>query len=98
MSLATALSDRYRMAREMVRECKAYYDQISSTILGSLKRQWEKEIKSAETERFENPSAMDILGAREMQSAPNDPMPDETRQPEYGTNWLHLALLIEEQQ
>ena len=63
-----------------------------------MTRQWERDIQVAESRRYEDPSAMDILGAREMDSATNDPPPDETRLTQTGDKWLHLALLIEEQQ
>ena len=95
---ATVLSDRFAMAREMVRESTAYFDQLSSPIHKSIKEEWEREIESAERHRFKDPSVMDVLGARDTESTGIDRAPNQTLMQSSKHKWLHLALSIEEQQ
>ena len=95
---AATLTDRFRLAEEMVQLTSVYYDQMSSTVLVSLRRTWEQEITSAESERLRDPSLMDILGARDPDPAGQRDDPDRSRPKGTGPKWLQLALAIEEQQ
>ena len=82
----------------MARETKVYYEQMSTTILAPTRRTWEQEIISAESQRLSNPSAMDILGARDTDPDLSHPVPSHTRVNQSGPKWLNVALSIEEQQ
>ena len=82
----------------MVQLSAEYYDQMSSTVTASLRRKGGQDIKLAESQRLQDPSVMDILGARELDMSIG---PDEPGRPQpraTGPKWLQLALAIEEQQ
>lgn len=82
----------------MVQLTGVYYDQMSSTVLASLRRTWEHEIILAERERMRDPSVMDVLGARDTDPAGLKEGPDRSQPKGTGPKWLQLALVIEEQQ
>jgi hypothetical protein len=84
---------------DMVHKTSSYYSQLSSTILMvASRKQWEKEITSAESQCLEDPLAMDIISAQEIDL----PTADLALQPDRQTTalhaWLNLALSIEERQ
>ena len=82
----------------MVHKTSSYYSQLSSTIPVASRKKWEKEMTLAESRRLEDPSAMDIIGAQEVDL----PTADSALQPDRRTAavhaWLNLALSIEERQ
>jgi hypothetical protein len=83
----------------MVWETSLYYDQMSSTVPRALRNMWEVEITRAESQRVENPSVMDIIGAQETQIDPGpDPIPTQSSRTRTDVQWLNLALSIEERQ
>jgi hypothetical protein len=83
----------------MVQETSLFYDQMSSTVPRALRNMWEVEITCTESQRVENPSAMDIIGARETQIDPGpDLIPTQSSRTLTDVQWLNLALSIEEQQ
>ena len=86
------------MARDMVQETMAYFDNMSTTIFTAARWTWEREISHAESQRLNNPSGMDILGARDVDSDHSHLLPNQTVHPGSGPNWLHMALAIEERQ
>jgi hypothetical protein len=76
---------------------KNYYDQMLGTVSASLRKQWEKEILLAESQRFEDPTVMEVLGARYTGSdADLDRGRDDLARS--GLKWLTLALALEEKQ
>ena len=83
----------------MVRETSIYYDQMSSTVPRALKSTWEAEMTRAESQRVENPSVMNIIGAWETRIDPSpDPILTQSSRAETDVQWLNLALSIEERQ
>jgi hypothetical protein len=79
----------------MVQDTIHYYDQMTSIVAPALKRKWEREIVQAEHQRLENPSCMDIIGAQNIQIRLG---PSPATQAEMNTEWLDLALAMEERQ
>ena len=61
---ARALADRYLQSKDMMSATEEYYQRLSAGILVESRHLWEQEILHAETTRFADPSAMDILAAR----------------------------------
>lgn len=49
----------------MVQRTIEYYNKCTSTIPARTLRQWQQEIKLAESRRLTEPSAMDIVGVQE---------------------------------
>ena len=82
----------------MVPKTSDYYTQFSSTISSSAIKKWTKEITSAESRRLKNPQVMDIIGAHPLQVNANLAQSDTNQLTMVGTEWLDLALLIEERQ
>jgi hypothetical protein len=81
----------------MVQKTSLYYNQLSATIPASLKNKWEKEIKSAEERRLQDPAAMDIIGTQNIDVIPGQ-VPEQVARSRVGTQWLNLALSVEERQ
>jgi hypothetical protein len=84
----------------MVHMTLEYYNKFTSTISAGALKKWTKEIELAESKRLKDPSAMDIMRAHQTElSAESGPsIPDRNRSSEIGTQWLNLALSIEERQ
>lgn len=84
----------------MVHKTLEYYTQFSSTISPGALKKWTKEITTAESQRLKNPRAMDIIGAHphQVNADPAQSEPTTNRLPGVGTEWLNLALSIEERQ
>ena len=97
LGIGLVLCDRLRQAKDMVQKTSDYYNQMSATIPASLKNKWEKDIKSAEARRLQDPSAMDIIGTQNFDVIPGQ-APDQVGQPRVSLQWLVLALSIEERQ
>jgi hypothetical protein len=98
--VALVLCDRFGQAKDMVHTTSEYYTQFTSTISAGALKKWTKEIESAESRRLEDPHAMDIMGAQQLeitadlaQSGFNSNRPTGA-----GSEWLNLALSIEEKQ
>jgi hypothetical protein len=70
--------DRFRQATDMVHKTSSCYMQLSSTIAVALRKKWEEEVTSAENQRLEDPSAMDIIGAQDVNllTSRSAPQPD----------------------
>src|ERR1700694_2752650 len=64
--VALVLCDRFRQATDMVHKTSSYYTQLSSTLPVQLQKKWEDEMTSAESRHLEDPSAMDIIGAQQI--------------------------------
>ena len=86
------------MAREMVRETTSYYNDLSSPISESIKKTWEREISLAESQRMTNLSAMDLLGARDVDPQIPAPISSDAQSFQSDKPWLQMALSIEEHQ
>jgi hypothetical protein len=92
------LCDRFRQATDMVHKTSSYYTQLSSTIAVALRKKWEEEVTSAENRRLEDPSAMDIIGAQDVDLPTSQSAPQPDRRTTAVHAWLTLALSIEERQ
>jgi hypothetical protein len=77
-----------------------YYTKFTSTVSAGALRKWTKEIELAESKRMKDPSAMDIMRAHhtELIAGLGPSGPNQNRSSEVATQWLTLALSIEEQQ
>jgi hypothetical protein len=84
----------------MVHTTLEYYSKFTSTISAGALKKWTKEIEMAESKRLKNPRAMDIMRAHQTElNADSGPsVPHQNRNSELGTQWLNLALSIEERQ
>lgn len=95
--IAYVLCDKFRHAKVMINEATKYFSQLSATIPQHERQSWEVEIQAAEANRLQDPSFMDVMGARQ------DPQSFNTEQttiagPAPGCEWLLLALDMEERQ
>jgi hypothetical protein len=97
LGIGLVLCDRFRQSNDMVQKTSLYYNQLSATIPASLKNKWEKEIKSAEERRLQDPAAMDIIGTQNIDVIPGQ-VPEQVARSRVGTQWLNLALSVEERQ
>ena len=70
LSIGFVLCDQLRQAKDMVQKISVYYTQLSVTILTSLKNKWERDIRSAESRRLQDPAAMDIIGTQNIDVVP----------------------------
>lgn len=89
----------------MVQETNRIFDDMSSTVPQNFRHIWNEEITRAEKRRLQHPSAMDILGAKEMETdIESDRVWSVGAGAGSGTSgsadreWLTLALAIEERQ
>jgi hypothetical protein len=84
----------------MVHVTAEYYTKFTSTVSAGALRKWTKEIELAESKRLKDPSAMDIMRAHQTELiADLGPSgPTQNRSSEVATQWLTLALSIEERQ
>ena len=97
--VALFLCDRFGQAKEMVHKTSEYYKQFISTISASSIKKWTRDIVSAESRRLKDPTAMDIVGTHLGISAnPAESGINPNRLTEVGSQWLTLALSIEEKQ
>ena len=99
--LALVLCDRFGQAKDMVHKTSEYYTQLTSTISARDLNKWKKEITSAESRRLENPSAMDLIGVRQVgvnAGSGSRSGSNRSRLTGVGPQWLDLALSIEERQ
>lgn len=84
----------------MVRTTSEYYTKFTSTVSAGAIKKWTKEIELAESKRLKDPSAMDIMRAHQTELTANlgPSGPNQNRSSEVATQWLNLALSIEERQ
>ena len=82
----------------MVHKTSDYYTKLSSTIPPASRKKWEEEMTSAENRRLEDPSAMDIIGAQDVDLPTSESAPQPNRRTAAVHAWLNLALSIEERQ
>jgi hypothetical protein len=84
----------------MVQTTSEYYTKFTSTVSAGALKKWTKEIELAESKRLKDPSAMDIMRAHQTEMtadlAPSGT--NQNRSSEAATQWLTLALSIEERQ
>ena len=96
LGMAPILCERLRHASDMVRKTSDYYHQLSATIPESFRTKWEQDIKYAEAKRLQNPAAMDIIGTHKVDIIPR--RAERHVHSQVGSEWLNLALSIEERQ
>jgi hypothetical protein len=98
--VALVLCDRLRQAKGMVDTTSQYYTQFTSTISASALKKWTKEITSAESRRFKNPHAMDVMRVQQHEAIADPVQSGSEQNPHAGvvTQWLTLGLAIEERQ
>lgn len=82
----------------MVHKTSDYYTQLSTTIPAASRKKWEEEMTSAENRRLEDPAAMDIIGAQDVNLPTSHSAPQVDRRTAAVHAWLNLALSIEERQ
>jgi len=97
LGIGLVLCDRFRQSKDMVQKTSVYYNQLSATIPASFKNKWEKDIKSAEGRRLQDPAAMDIIGTQNIEVVPGQ-APEQVARSRVGSQWLIFALAIEERQ
>lgn len=97
LGIGLVLCDQFRHSKDMVQKTSVYYNQLSATIPASLKNKWGKDIKSAEGRRLQDPAAMEIIGTQNIEVIPVHLLDQVTRS-RVGSQWLNLALSIEERQ
>lgn len=95
--VASVLSNRFIQVTEMVRVTKSYYEQMSATVTTAFRNKWEIDIRRAESDRLKNPSVMDVMGAKETSTGQN-PIPSRVDLGHSRSQWLTLAMSIEERQ
>jgi hypothetical protein len=96
--LVSSLSSRHLQASEMSLAAQSYFLKMTESIAVRDWHKWESEIKDAESRRLDEPSAMDILGARK---APEDDRTKHHNDHEMHTHtekWIQMAIDIEEKQ
>ena len=98
--VALVLCDRFGQAKDMVHTTSEYYTQFTSTVSAGALKKWTTEIESAESRRLEDPRAMDIMRAHqpEVTTDPAKLGSNPNRPTGVGSEWLNLALSIEEKQ
>ena len=98
--LASVLSNQFIQVTEMVRVTKSYYEQMSATVTTAFRSKWEKDIRKAESDQLKNPSVMDVMGAKvtKEKSTGQNPIPSRVDWGHSGSQWLSLAMSIEERQ
>jgi hypothetical protein len=84
----------------MVHKTSEYYTQLSSSVPAGGVQKWEAEIISAESRRLDNPKAMDIVGVKPviLNAGSARLKPNSNRLTGAVSEWLELALSIEERQ
>jgi len=81
----------------MVLKTLEYYTQLSSTISAVGQKKWKEEITSVERQQLEVPCAMDIIGTQHVHVEAGSAS-DSNSLTGVGSQWLNLALSIEERQ
>ena len=97
-SIVSALSNRHAQASEMSQEVNSYFSELTASIPAQDWQQWDKEIKDAESRRLVDPTAMDILCARDVTNG-EQPIPVVASQAHTCTErWVQKAIDMEERQ
>jgi len=94
------LCNRFGQAKDMVHTTSEYYSKFTLTVSAGALKKWTKEIELAESKRLKDPRAMDIMRAHqtELTAEPAPSGPSQNRSSAMATQWLNLALSIEERQ
>ena len=96
--LVSALSNRHVQASEMSQEVNSYFSQLTASIPAQDWQQWDKEITDAESRRLVDPTAMDILCARDV-TIGEQSIPVVASQAHTCTErWIQKAIDMEERQ
>jgi hypothetical protein len=82
----------------MSHSANEYYDKFTDGISGIDLEKWENEITTAESQRMQDKSVMDILAAKQDSSSPSQDSADATDHHGPAAEWLQLAIDIEEKQ
>jgi hypothetical protein len=83
----------------MVEKTSKYYTQFTSTVSAGALRKWTKDMESAESRRLLDPTTMDIMGPhKDIEADPGQSGLEPSHLSSVGTQWLNLALSIEERQ
>jgi hypothetical protein len=97
IAMADTLTTRYVEATQMARSANQYYHDLVQGIDSKDIAGWEAEITYSENNRSHDKSLMDIIGARRSPSG-TTPAPMPSPMPRPLTDWIHLAIDIEEKQ
>jgi hypothetical protein len=92
------LIDKYKTAAATSICAESYYQNLVETINVADILNWEQEIKKAEEERMYDRSVMDIIGARDTKNVPAAAQIDDCDCPDSNSDWIQLAINIEEKQ
>src|SRR5882757_1549920 len=94
------LCNRFGQAKDMVHTTSEYYSKFTLTVSAGALKKWTKEIELAESKRLKDPRAVDIMHAHqtELTAEPAPSGPSQNRSSAMATQWLNLALSIEERQ
>jgi Kyakuja-Dileera-Zisupton transposase len=99
LGLTTWLCQRYTQAAAMSRSALLYYDKLTKGIDSETVKEWEAVISLAESERKQDRSVMDILGAAKPQSEEATALPEMDRAADgLVSEWLQLAIQLQEKQ
>jgi len=84
----------------MIHTTSEYYTKFTSTLLAAALKKWTKEIEMAESKRLNNPHVMDIMHAHQTELSADPGLSGAKPNPssELDTQWLNLALSIEDRQ
>ena len=85
----------------MIHTTSEYYTKFTSTLSAAALKKWTKEIETAESKRLNNPHVMDIMRAHQTELRSADPGlsgAEPNHSSELGTQWVNLALSIEDRQ
>jgi hypothetical protein len=96
--IVAVLKQRHEQSVESQEDAEEYYAKLCTTINSETISTWESEIKLAESNRLQNPAAMDILGSRLSERGTTDNMNSESSSNTSGQDWIMLGLSMEERQ
>jgi len=98
LGLTTSLCQRYTQAAAMSQSAIDYYDKLTVGIDTETVEEWEAVITRAESERKQDRSVMDILGAAKPQPDETTALPEINAADDSVSEWLQLAIQVEEKQ
>lgn len=92
--------EKYDLAAGTSQCAQIYYEKLVKGINDMDLKKWEHDIKNAEDKRLHDRSVMDILGAKDLPKdlAAAADIPDVDSSHRSDTEWIQLALNIEEKQ
>ena len=90
---------RYRQAANSFQAANNYFNKLSMTINKKDIDHWTAEITKAESNRFDKPDVMDLMGTWHVKAAGRDVGELQNHQETSpGEEWISLALTVEERQ